>query len=154
MILVKRMPEYAIYKLAKIIDHDVARLDPLGLNSFFSDGFSRMSESGETDKLEKRIVARLNRVGHENILSFDPSEAMAATRDLGMFAGAFVRWKLLVSSVPVLEHLLEGLASITHEVPADTVFSYGPRNPSGSIRRRFTNLLGEEILIDSLVQGM
>ena len=46
------------------------------------------------------------------------------------------------------------MGQIAAEVPRDTVFSYGPRNPSGSRERRFTDTDDERAFIESFREGV
>lgn len=154
MNLIKPSPEYVVYKICKLLDQNVATLDPLGLNTFFAKFFPEMSEKGKVQQLVDFITMHIHQFGHDRLLALSDTEAMAATRDLAMFASAFVRWGNPVSKVPVVERLLENLARKTQEVPADTVFSYGSRNPRGETMRRFTTIKEELVFIEAFTKGM
>lgn len=154
MSLIKNTPEYVLYKMCKLLDQSVAACDPLKLNDFFARQFSEMSEQGCTKELTDFITGHIHKLGYERIKTLNETEAMAATRDLAMFASALVRWGVPVSNVPIVERLLEDLSQTTCEVPADTVFSYGPRNPTGETRRQFTIAQKESLFIQSFTDGM
>lgn len=151
---IKNSSAYVIYKLCRLLDSSVAKLDPLGLNKSFAKEFPIMSEKGETAKLIALITSRVHDVGYERIISLDSVSAMAALRDLSMFASALNRWNIPLSQTPLLEDLLLALAEATHELPVDTVFTYGPRNPKGEYRRTFTTCPEEKLFIDSFSEGM
>lgn len=135
------------YRDCILNDAQVAGMDPLGANEFFSKDFSRLSEQGECGQIVAWVLLVLQGLR----LPSDSLSAQAITRDLGMIAAALTRWQ---EAIPAqLELALLALARVTGEVPADTVFSYGPRNPKLN-RRRFTTLREEELFIQAFAQGM
>ncbi len=154
MSLIKSTPEYVVYKMCKLLDQSVATCDPLNLDDFFAHQFPEMSELGRTRELTDFISGHIHKLGYEVIKNLNETEAMAATRDLSMFASALVRWGIQVSDVPIMERVLGDLSQTTCEVPADTVFSYGPRNPTGETRRQFTTAHEESLFIQSFTDGM
>ncbi|MEK7565170.1 MAG: monodechloroaminopyrrolnitrin synthase PrnB family protein [Patescibacteria group bacterium] len=81
-------------------------------------------------------------------------EAAAATRDAGMVASSLVRHGAPIQEFPDLEEFLVTLSIMTDEVPADTVISYGPRNPYNGRMRTFTGESGEQLFISCVIEGM
>lgn len=135
------------YRDCILTDAQVADTDPLGANVFFSGEFSRLSEQGECGQIIAWVLSVLQGLR----LPGDTLSAQAVTRDLGMVAAALTRWQVAIPAQ--LEQAMLALARVTGEVPADTVFSYGPRNPKLN-RRRFTTLPEEELFIQAFAQGM
>lgn len=83
------------------------------------------------------------------------NESRAVLRDLGMVAASLRRHGIEpIDSVPGLEHVLLTASSNAGTVPRDTVFSYGPWNPEGHRRRKFTSIPHEDIFIESFRTGM
>lgn len=154
MIHIKRNPAYVVYKMAKLLDHSVSCLDPLGLDIFFEKYFTRFANADSSNEMEGFVEQHFSRISFSDLMELDEIAAMAATRDVAMVASAFTRLGVRVSEIPVLETILVKLADKTYEVPADTVFSYGPRNPSGRRRRTFTGSNEEEMFIQSFSKGM
>ncbi len=136
-----------VYQDRMLEDLQVADMDPLNANQFFNTQFPALSEQGKYDQIVAWALAALAsfRVPKDRLL------AMAATRDLGMIAAALTRWQQEIPSE--VEQMLLALAGVTGEVPADTVFSYGPRNPKANLRR-FTTLPEEELFINAFAEGM
>lgn len=131
-------------------DRLVASLDPLAGDEFFKNDFSTHNRQGNTYELAiqaDNLCKSLN-----NIKNISIPQASAALRDLGALAAALTRHKIELPSI--LKSSLQTLAELTNEVPRDTVFSYGPRNPSGNRQRRFTDLPEERLFISSFVKGM
>jgi monodechloroaminopyrrolnitrin synthase len=141
-------------RFADVIEQDraVAGLDPLGADAFLASELPRLNEANDMSALVVRArgfvpepysIARMSRVA-----------AMASTRDLAMIASSMQRRQVGLGEVPGLEEALLRLAALTGEIPADSVYSYGPRNPLGERTRRFTNQPGEMVFIDSFRLGM
>jgi hypothetical protein len=151
---IKNSSVYVIYKLCNLLDSSIAKLDPLGLNKFFAKDFPSLSQNGETKKLTEFLTNRILEIGYENIINLDSISAMAAIRDLNMFASSLNRWGIQISEIPMLEEMLVSLSDSTRELPVDTVYTYGPRNPKGENRRFFTTCPEEKMFIDSFVEGM
>jgi hypothetical protein len=134
--------------LAKTDDRQIAELDPLAADEFFSYHFCKLNEEGDKAGLveaAKRFVDRARRIP-----GLDANIARAVTRDLGFLASALVRHGLTLQEVPDLEAVLLDLAKLTLEVPRDTVFSYAARNPTGTRQRSYTSLPEERLFIDSV----
>ena len=156
MSFIKQHFEYSTWKLLSLLDENVAQLDPLNLNEFFAIEFPT-NESGCPEKLDSIINVintKINELGTDYFEGLEDVPAMAAVRDLNMVASMLVRWQISMERIPSLEHILLILAQKTREVPTDTVFTYGPRNPKGEYQRVFTNAIEEKVFIDSFVQGM
>jgi hypothetical protein len=138
--------------IADGFDDLVALLDPFNLDHFFSEIFVSAIESEDVSILLKTAVE----ADVDNIISQnDQKNAMAATRDLGMIASAMTKMGYVIHEIsPILEAKLTRLSSVTGEVPRDTVYSYGPRNPRNERLRTYTNLEAEKIFIESFRSGM
>jgi monodechloroaminopyrrolnitrin synthase len=77
-----------------------------------------------------------------------PFEACAALRDLGMLLGSLKRHGVEpAEAVPSAIPALLILGRICGMVPRDTVYHYGPWNPTGVRQRRFTRDSNEDGLI-------
>lgn len=152
---IKQAPAYVVYKMGKLLDHAVAELDPLDLDSVFADGlFVRASVSDCTHKILALFERKVGVIKVEAIRKMSEVSAMAAARDLNMFASALTKHNVPFRVVPHLETLLILLSEKTWEVPTDTVFGYGPRNPVGPRRRMFTGTAEEGLFIQSFTDGM
>lgn len=147
-------PKYRPYHKAQMWDLSVATIDPLGLNQFFSTDFPLFSEEGRIEDIKTVMTETFNRIGYKKISTFDTATSAAAIRDLSMFTSSLNRWGFDISRCSELTHWLMELSAITQEVPVDTVYSYGPRNPTGKFMRRFTTSEEELIFINSFVAGM
>lgn len=152
---IKKIPAYVIYKISRLLDQSVSTLDPLDLDSeFISGGFSKAATSTDPELIKKFAGTVAASVRHSLVKSLDEVSAMAAARDLNMIASAITRFGLPLHHFPHLEEMLLTLAEITHEVPTDTVFGYGLRNPSGPRQRSFTKTKEESLFIESFSDGM
>lgn len=155
MSIIKKAPAYVLYKMGKLLDQNTATLDPLGLDQYFVSGsFSEAAmatDSAPILALVARVVVPIRVTIIDNL---DEVEAMAAARDLNMFASAVTRFGVSLHQLPHLEELLLLLAEKTCEVPTDTVFGYGTRNPKGQRQRSFTKSEEESLFIDSFSSGM
>ena len=154
MIHIKSNPAYVIYKMGKLLDKSVSGLDPLVLDHFFEADFTKFANASSSSEMLDFIEQHFSGISFANLMNLNEVAAMAAARDVGMLASALTKLGVRISEVPVLETMLLKLADKTYEVPADTVFSYGPRNPSGKRRRTFTGSNEEEIFIQSFSDGM
>ena len=139
-----------IYTRCALDDYTISTLDPLGADEFLVEDLPRLNAGGETDKIY-RVFGRF--------LSFSSSswsklEAAAATRDVAMVASSLVKHTSSLHQFPEIENVLMELSKITGEVPADTVTSYGPRNPAGRRMRTFTGEPEERFFISCVVEGM
>ncbi len=138
-----------VYRTCLGRDDLVQGLDPLDVNRFFTVEFSGLSERGETQDIVHQLMQKLTLV---NLRELDEPNAQAATRDLAMVASTLIRWRRPIPQE--IERALMVLADKTREVPADTVFSYGTRNPSAGPTRRFTTLPEEVFFIRAFSRGM
>lgn len=132
-------------------DLSVSQLDPLASDKFFQEEFIKAIEGQDIRYLNEAS----SRLCQTNLHKLSVLEGAAALRDLGMLASALT--KLTGGEAPIPKHLEESLVKLgtkIYEVPRDTVFSYGPRNPHGKRMRRFTNSNEEHIFIDSFRKGM
>lgn len=129
----------------------VSRIDPLNADALFAEAIPLLNEKRDT----RGLIA----VGQKMVSAAprgfpEPLEAMAAVRDLGMLASSLNRHDIPLSEVSSLEETLLSLSDVTGEVPADTVTSYGPRNPVGFRMRTFTGTPEETEFVSAVGSGM
>lgn len=134
------------------VNKTVAGLDPLGADDFFVVQLPRLNNKENVQGIERAAREIIPELG--KLSSLSQVEAMAATRDIAMIASSLVRHGVPVSSVPEVELALLTLSKITGEVPADTVTSYGGRNPHGQRIRTFTGTPEERLFIGSVNDGV
>jgi monodechloroaminopyrrolnitrin synthase len=152
---VKTAPAYTIYKMGKLLDQSVQELDPLSFDQYFVSGeFSCCATALSAEAILSFAERNVNQISFETIAKMGEVPAMAAARDLNMVASAVTRFGIPMHTVPQLESFLILLAEKTREVPTDTVFGYGARNPKGNRRRSFTRTSEEDVFIDSFTEGM
>lgn len=134
------------------LDLRVSLLDPLNLDDFLLNYLPQLNRK----RLSREIIRfALTKVPNKTEVShYDPLNAKAATRDLGFIASSITRHGLKLNTIPQLEEALLTLSETTNEVPRDTVFSYGPRNPETKRMRLFTGLPEEKLFIESFRRGM
>lgn len=154
MTQIKKTPGYVVYKMGKLLDLSVSGLDPLKLDQCFQGSFVAMANSGSPFEMMSFLEQHLSSFSFRDLANIDELAAMAVTRDISMFASVLVKFGIRISDVPIIENLLLKCAEKTHEVPADTVFTYGPRNPKGDRRRMFTGIKEEDSFIQSFTDGM
>jgi hypothetical protein len=133
-------------------DAEVAAMDPLGADSFFRLELAAFNEAENVSDLVGRSTLLVP--SGATIARMSALEARATTRDLGMIAASLQRRGVGVKAVQGLEEALLRTAAITGEVPADTVYSYGPRNPVEPRTRKFTCHPSELVFIQSFRDGM
>ncbi len=86
---------------------------------------------------------------HASIFQMSPTASIAAMRDIGMLLSSLKRHKQEpTKALPALNNLLPLLASKAALMPRNTVFHYGPWNPSNQRERCFTTDWQEKALID------
>ena len=152
---VKTAPAYTIYKMGKLLDQSVQELDPLGFDQYFVSGeFSGCATALSAEAISAFVEGNVNQISFDTMAQMAEVPAMAAARDLNMIASAVTRFGIPMHTVPQLESFLILLAEKTREVPTDTVFGYGARNPKGNRRRSFTRTSEEDVFIDSFTEGM
>jgi len=133
-------------------DAAVAAADPLGSDGLFRDEFIFLNRQRETLSLAKQGMraARIAlKVTRPNRIT-----ALAALRDMGMMTAAVIRAGGDETQIQELQRALLRMGQVAGEVPRDTVFSYGPRNPRGERERRFTDTSDERAFIDSFREGI
>ena len=128
-------------------DLRVAALDPLSLDAFVTSpgaGGPNFDEAERTcrDAAERALKRRWSR-----------EEALAGLRDLGFLASVLERHEVHACKTDSVAEALVALHETALEVPRDTFYSYGPRNPSGSRMRTFTTLPEERIFILSIAKA-
>lgn len=133
-------------------DETVRGLDPLGLDSFMVQELPKLNKKRNIWEIINKVRQVTSSSGLFKI--FSVNDALAATRDLGIIAASLAKHSIDLASVPALEQSLIELSNRTGEVPRDTVFSYGPRNPQGDRMRTFTGTKEEKKFITSFVDGM
>ncbi|MCE9628724.1 MAG: DUF1864 family protein [Candidatus Vogelbacteria bacterium] len=140
-------------KLSIEKDVRISELDPFNADSFFSQELPELNTSKDSQKIIKVTQELIN--SKSDYTEVGELEAKAMVRDLGMVISSLKRHGIGLEGVPGLEEKLLELASFTNEVPRDTVFSYGPRNPINPSRTRyFTKVPEEKIFIESFREGM
>lgn len=155
MTAVKTESAYVVYKMGKLLDQSASMLDPLDFDKYFVSGiFSRLATSDDIGPLSDFLSDVVSIITLEKIKSLDEVSAMAAARDLNMVASVVTKFGVPMHQFPHLEELLLILAEKTNEVPTDTVFGYGSRNPAGSRQRSFTRTEEEALFIESFSAGM
>lgn len=155
MSAVKSAPAYVVYKMGRLLDQSVSTLDPLGFDTYFAtNAFSRIANAEGKELIRAFNAEVIVSIGVPSIRLLDEVSAMAAARDLNMVASAAARHKIPMHELPHLEELLLLLSEKTREVPTDTVFGYGTRNPSGIRQRSFTKTEEERSFITSFSSGM
>lgn len=131
-------------------DKAVSLLDPLQADDFLCTRLPILND-------QKDAAAILHMAEHFSQKSIElngveRTESLAVLRDLGFIAASLIRHEAAIPDKLSKALLLYG--SLSEEVPRDTVFSYGPRNPLGKRRRKFTTLAAEDVFISSFVAGM
>ncbi|MEX0917050.1 MAG: monodechloroaminopyrrolnitrin synthase PrnB family protein, partial [Candidatus Paceibacterota bacterium] len=155
MTSVKTVSAYVVYKMGKLLDQSVSMLDPLGFDEYFTNNrFSKMATADDAESLKGFLSEVVAVISLDFIKSLDEVSAMAAARDLNMVASVVARFGIPMHECPHLEELLLILAEKTNEVPTDTVFGYGSRNPAGARQRSFTKTNEESLFIESFSAGM
>ena len=128
-------------------DLRVAALDPLGLDAFVTEGGLTAPNVNAIERTCHAAAARaLQRRWHRE-------DALAALRDLGFLAAVLERHRVRASTSGIMAQALVKLHEAALEVPRDTFYSYGPRNPSGPRMRTFTTLPEERIFILSIANA-
>ena len=133
-------------------DEAVATADPLHRDAFFAEEFVQLNRDRETSLLSRHAA----NAAHQALAMVRPSrlEALAILRDLGMMAAASIQAGVTPADLDLVKRALVRMGRAAHEVPRDTVFSYGPRNPSGVRERRFTDTADERAFIASFREGV
>ena len=129
----------------------ISDLDPLGADDFFVKDLPALNEIGNPSAIYTFFKPYFY---GKQVYGMSRLEAAAATRDIGMVASSLVRHSVSIQEFPDLEEFLVMLSVITDEVPADTVTSYGPRNPLNSRMRTFTGEPEEKLFISCVIEGM
>lgn len=136
------------------VDCEVAQLDPFSMDEFLAMKLPSMNESGDVGNIIQETNKAAGRIG-TNVMLVDKPTAIAVTRDLGVLAASLTRHGVdYRTETPWVEETLIAASRITSEIPRDTVFHYGPRNPMGERMRRFTKLPEEGLFINSFRGAM
>jgi hypothetical protein len=133
-------------------DEAVASADPLACDKFFAEEFVSLNRDHATSLL----ALRAGNSAREALAIFEPTRvvALAILRDLGMMAAALVHDGGPSAELAQVRRALARMGRIADEVPRDTVFSYGPRNPRGTRERHFTGTSDERAFIGSFREGI
>ena len=134
--------------LARMGERDigVAALDPLGLDDVFKALVGEGTPNvGEAERRFREAAQRaLERI-------WSREQAMAALRDLGMMAAILEqRYAIHPCEADTVATAMVSLGEIAEEVPRETTYSHGPRNPAGSRMRTCTTLPEERIFFLSV----
>jgi hypothetical protein len=154
------LQDVAAGSFGSMLVHDwlAADRDPLNADLFFAQALPSINKplNMPWSMRRKLLLAWLEKLAptEQMIQQMDLADAQAATRDLAMIASSLRRIDVDTCTVPVLEQALIRLARVTGEVPADTCYSYGSRNPDGPRVRRFTNNPQELNFIHCIRSGM
>jgi monodechloroaminopyrrolnitrin synthase len=128
------------YSAAKI-----APLDPLGADGMLAQ-LPEWNADADVTSMAQAIASLAP--SEERVRAMSPYEAAAAMRDLGMLLGSMKRHgSEPCALVPRVTPALLALGKKTEMVPRDTVYHYGPWNPTGARQRRYTRDANEEGLI-------
>lgn len=133
-------------------DRLVAARDPLKCDSYVLDEFIALNKRADLDKLSRRSEQFANAI--KRIPRISRLDSLAALRDLGLMAASLRRHGGGLALAPVLENALYLLSIKTQEIPRDTIYSYGPRNPEGLRQRTFTGTKQEKEFVNSFSVGL
>ena len=123
----------------------IATLDPLGADAHLA-MLPRWTAEGDVGAMVRALASITPAVGAAAALG--PYAACAAMRDIGMFLSALRRHDVQAcEAVPAITPALVALGTTCGMVPRDTVYHYGPWNPTGPRERRFTTDSNEAGLI-------
>lgn len=130
----------------------IANLDPLNADELIE----RIPELNKTrDVRGLTSIAISIMPTAQDLADFDPYEANAAIRDIGLLLGSIKRHGIEPFAViPNLEATMEVLASKTSMPPRDTLLHYTVWNPTNRRRRTYTDARDEHFLIDSVVTAL
>ena len=138
-------------ELSRMTERDlrVAALDPLGLD----DLFTSLVQGGAPDPGE--AARRFRDVAGQALRRhWTREEALAGLRDLGMIASILEqRYAMRPCETECVAQALTALGAAAQEVPRETFYSHGPRNPTGSRMRTFTTLPEERTFNLSVSKG-
>lgn len=136
----------------ELLSRKIQETDPLHADYFMVDVLPVLNNAGKIDEI---IQGSKNLIPPEiQVTEMDYVQAQASLRDLGMVASSIQRHGLDIANIPNLERSLMVIGSKLDETPRETVFHYGPWNPSGKRQRTFTATEGERIFIHSFREGM
>jgi monodechloroaminopyrrolnitrin synthase len=127
----------------------VKQIDPLNLDTFLLGDLPEINARLERSKLERFLESFRPQI---DLQKTSREEAQAITRDLNLLFCSATRHKIEFHSC--FRELLLGCSSLTDEVPTDTVYTYGVRNPDGSRERSLTTFAEERVFIKSLKSAM
>lgn len=136
----------------QMADERVRLMDPLRLDGFLITdlpGINRLKANTSLQRAIRQFTPQLDTLQDINLLT-----ARAVTRDIGFMAVSYVTNGGSLADIPSAIKTLRDMAQITHEVPRDTVYSYGLRNPLGERMRTFTTAEEERLFIASFSKAM
>ncbi|MFY9493532.1 MAG: monodechloroaminopyrrolnitrin synthase PrnB family protein [Minisyncoccia bacterium] len=140
-----------VYAECVLDDHIITTLDPLGADEFFMKELPKLNMIGDIQQIYETFAIYLHL---SDVRGLSKLEAAAATRDVAIVASSLVRHGAEIQQFPELETTLIKLSEVSDEIPADTVTSYGPRNPCDHRMRTFTGEPEERSFILCVVEGM
>lgn len=130
----------------------IQEVDPLNADAFMINTLPVLNNEGNVDEI---IVASSNIIPTQaKVDDMDYYQLQASIRDLGIVSASIQRHGVNTSDVPNLEHTLGKIGLKLGETPRETVFHYGPWNPSGKRQRTFTASESEKVFINSFREGM
>lgn len=141
-----------INELLKAQAEKVQHLDPLKADAFFVE-LPSLNIQPDPSQLIYNIQTLIP--SPDKLSSFTEEQCLAAKRDLGIAAASIKRHGYEPCDVvDGLQTTLLTLGNRTSTVPRETVYEYGPLNPTDSRMRCFTDLPEERLFINSFREGM
>lgn len=138
-------------ELSRMTERDmrVADLDPLTLDGLFTSLVGvGVPDINEAERCFRDAATRALQRG------WSREEALAGLRDLGMIASILEqRFGVHPCETESVGEALVALGETAEEVPRETFYSHGPRNPAGPRMRTFTLLPEERIFNLSVSKG-
>lgn len=136
----------------EVLSRQIQELDPLNADHFMINTLPVLNNNGNAHEI---VVASANIIPtRDKVEIMNYQELQASIRDLGIIGSSVQRHNINISDVPNLEHAMSAIGQKLNETPRETVFHYGPWNPSGERQRTFTGSEGEKTFIGSFREGM
>lgn len=136
----------------EVLSRQIQELDPLNADHFMVNVLPVLNNSGNVNEI---VVATVNIIPtQDKVEVMNYNKLQASIRDLGIIGSSVQRHGVDISEVPNLENAMCEIGKRLNETPRETVFHYGPWNPSGQRQRTFTGSEEEKIFIGSFREGM
>lgn len=136
----------------ELLARKIQEADPLCADHFMVEQLPILNNAGNVSQI---IQESENLIPSDSQISgMDYAQSQASLRDLGMVAASVQRHGVNIAHIPNLEHSMMTIGAKLDEVPRETVFHYGPWNPTGERQRAFTATEGEKTFIHSFKEGM